>query len=73
MKKCIENLVIEDPYTRQDEFASYMYDKKTNEITIIVHKNPCRFEASVLIELLASTIIDISQAQSLQSSGETAK
>jgi len=67
--------LIEPSYFRQDEFGSYIYDKDTNEVVLIIHKNPCRFEASVLIEMLADFIIDISQIQSLgytQSSGETA-
>jgi len=61
---CVEIGPIEpSPYFRQDEFGSYLYDKDTNEVILIIHKTPCRFEASVLIEMLADFIIDISQVQ----------
>ena len=65
MTDCIESALIEDPYFRQDKFGSYLYDEDTNEVTLWIHKPVCRFEASVLIEMLASFIIDISQVQSL--------
>ena len=60
----ILNPYFDDPYFRQDEFGSYIYDVNNNEVTLIIHKNPCQFEASVLIEMLADFIIDISQVQS---------
>jgi len=36
---CVEIGPIEpSPYFRQDEFGSYLYDKDTNEVILIIHK-----------------------------------
>lgn len=48
---------------REDELATYYYDIETNEVLIQCKKPYTSLEASVLIEMLAGAIIDISQAQ----------
>lgn len=56
--------IMEAPYFREDFLAQYRYDPETNEV-IMYFKQPLpRLEATVLIELLASLIIDVSIVQS---------
>ncbi len=64
MVECIENIPIESPFFREDILGQYMYDPETNEV-IFLKTQINRVEASVLIEVLADFIIDISQVQSL--------
>ena len=68
MTECVENALIEDPFFREDYLGQYRYDPETNEIILYFKKQIGSVEASVLIEMLADFIIDISQVQSL---GET--
>jgi len=49
---------------REDHLGTYYYDEETNEVEILYKERTGRLEASVLIETLASAIIDISIAQS---------
>lgn len=49
---------------REDAMATYYYFKDTNEVEILFKKQPTVLEASVLIEMLAGAIIDISQVHS---------
>lgn len=72
MVECVESALMEDPYFREDHLAQYRYDEETNEVILYFKSNPSWLEASVLIEMLADAIIDISQIQ-VQSSVTTLK
>ena len=63
--ECVESGVLfEEPYFREDYLAQYRYDPETNEVVMYFKKPIPRLEATVLIELLASLIIDVSIVQS---------
>ena len=64
MVECIENVPIKDPYFREDYLGQYRYDPETNEVVLYFKDQFASLEASVLIEMLADFIIDISQVQS---------
>ena len=49
---------------REDYLGTYYYDDETNEVEILYKDQSGRLEASVLIETLASAIVDISITQS---------
>jgi len=49
----------------ENYIGEYYYDEKTNEVLITNEDNVHRLEASVLIELLAELIKEISKIQSL--------
>ena len=61
---CESGVLTEDPYFREDYLAQYRYDPETNEVIIYFKKPIPQLEATVLIELLASLIIDVSIVQS---------
>lgn len=70
--KCVESgVLIEDPYFREDYLAQYRYDPETNEVIMYFKEQIPSLEATVLIELLAGLIIDVSIVQS--SSGKVKK
>jgi len=76
MIECIESALIENPYFREDYLGQYRYDPEINEVVLYFKKQIDSLEASVLIEMLADFIIDISQVQTLghvQSSRESVK
>lgn len=54
----------EVPSFRVDYLATYYYDPETNEVELLFKDRSRTVEASVLIEMLAGAIIDISLAQS---------
>ncbi len=60
MDECVENVLIEDPYFREDYLAQYVYDPETNEVIMYFKEPVPSLEANVLIELLAGLIIDVS-------------
>jgi len=63
---CVESgVLMEDPYFREDVLGQYRYDPETNEIIMYFKEQWPSLEATVLIELLASLIIDVSIVQSL--------
>jgi len=65
MVECVESgVLMEVAYFREDVLAQYGYDPETNEVTIYLKKQMPSLEATVLIELLASLIIDVSIVQS---------
>ena len=55
---------------REDCLATYYYDEENNEVEILYKHKSGRLEATVLIETLAGAIIDISQIQSSDKTGE---
>jgi len=61
---CVEIALMEDPYFREDFLGQYRYDPETNEVVLYFKKQVNSLEASVLIEMLADFIIDISIVQS---------
>jgi len=61
---CESGVLTEDPYFREDYLAQYRYDLETNEVIMYFKEKIPRLEATVLIELLAGLIIDISIVQS---------
>jgi len=64
MVECVENALIEPAFFREDVLGQYLYDKDTNEVVLYFKKQTDSVEASVLIEMLADFIIDISLVQS---------
>jgi len=62
--KCESGVLFEDPYFREDCLAQYRYDPETNEVIMYFKEQFSSLEATVLIELLAGLIIDVSIVQS---------
>ena len=70
---CESGVLIEDPYFREDYLAQYRYDPETNEVVMYFKEKFPSLEASVLIELLAGLIIDVSIVQSSNTSAKGGK
>jgi len=59
-------MIEEVPSFRKDELGTYYYEEETNEVEVLFKEPPSlTLEASVLIEMLADAIIDISRIQCL--------
>lgn len=52
------------PSFREDVMATYYYYADTNEVEVLFKKKLAVIEASVLVEMLAGAIIDVSHVQS---------
>ena len=64
-ERIVSGVLEEVPSFRRDAMATYYY-LDTDKIEILFKKIHTVLEPSVLIEMLAGAIIDISQAQSLK-------